>query len=87
MPSIAEITEKLKTLDSDKYRAAVSYILYLADAPSNAAAPEGTIDTSAEERILYAAGSMKKYANPALIPQEKDAWRKAVIKKHEKIDA
>ncbi len=29
-----------------------------------------------------AAGGLHKYANPSLIEQEKDAWRKAVIKKH-----
>ena len=29
-----------------------------------------------------AAGELHKYANPSLIEQEKDAWRKAVIKKH-----
>lgn len=29
-----------------------------------------------------AEGGLRKYANPALIEQEKDAWRKAVIKKH-----
>lgn len=29
-----------------------------------------------------AAGDLHKYANPALIEQEKGAWRKAAIKKH-----
>ena len=29
-----------------------------------------------------AAGGLHKYANPSLIEQEKDAWRKAMIKKH-----
>ena len=29
-----------------------------------------------------AAGGLHKYANPSLIEQEKDAWRKAAIKKH-----
>lgn len=29
-----------------------------------------------------AAGGLHKYANPDLIEQEKDAWRKAAIKKH-----
>ena len=29
-----------------------------------------------------AAGGLYKYANPSLIEQEKDAWRKAAIKKH-----
>ena len=28
-----------------------------------------------------AAGGLHKYANPSLIEQEKDAWRKAAIKK------
>lgn len=30
-----------------------------------------------------AAGGLHKYANPSLIGQEKDAWRKAAVKKHE----
>ncbi len=30
-----------------------------------------------------AAGGLHKYANPLLIGQEKDAWRKAAVKKHE----
>lgn len=30
-----------------------------------------------------AAGGLRQYANPTLICQEKDAWRKAAIKKHE----
>ena len=29
-----------------------------------------------------AAGGLHKYANPSLMEQEKDAWRKAAIKKH-----
>ena len=29
-----------------------------------------------------AAGGLYKYANPSLIEQETDAWRKAAIKKH-----
>ena len=29
-----------------------------------------------------AAGGLRKYANPSLIEQEKDAWRKAVLEKH-----
>lgn len=29
-----------------------------------------------------AAGGLHKYANSSLINQEKDAWRKAVMKKH-----
>lgn len=29
-----------------------------------------------------AAAGVHKYANPSLIEQEKDAWRKAAIKKH-----
>jgi len=29
-----------------------------------------------------AAGGLHKYANVSLIEQEKDAWRKAAIKKH-----
>ena len=29
-----------------------------------------------------AAGGLCQYANPSLIEQEKDAWRKAAIKKH-----
>ncbi len=29
-----------------------------------------------------AAGGLHKYANPFLMEQEKDAWRKAVIKKY-----
>ena len=29
-----------------------------------------------------AAGGLHKYANPSLIEQEKDAWRKAAVKKH-----
>ena len=30
-----------------------------------------------------AAGGLHKYANPLLIEQEKDAWRKAAVRKHE----
>lgn len=30
-----------------------------------------------------AAGGLRKYADSSLIEQEKDAWRKAAIKKHE----
>jgi len=33
-------------------------------------------------RTLHAYGIASKYANPSLIPLEKDAWRKAVVKKH-----
>lgn len=29
-----------------------------------------------------AAGGLHKYANPSLVELEKDAWRKAAIKKH-----
>ncbi len=29
-----------------------------------------------------AAGGLHKYANPDLIEQEKDAWRRAAVKKH-----
>ncbi len=29
-----------------------------------------------------AAGGLHKYANPNLIEREKDAWRKAAVKKH-----
>ena len=29
-----------------------------------------------------AEGGLHRYANPALIQQEKDVWRKAAIKKH-----
>lgn len=29
-----------------------------------------------------AAGALHKYANPALIKDEKDAWKKAVARKH-----
>ena len=29
-----------------------------------------------------AAGGLHKYANPSLIEQEKDAWRRAVLKKY-----
>jgi len=29
-----------------------------------------------------AAGGLHQYANPSLIEQEKDVWRKAAIKKH-----
>ena len=29
-----------------------------------------------------AVGGLHKYANPSLIEREKDAWRKAAIKKH-----
>ncbi len=29
-----------------------------------------------------AAGGLRKYANPSLIEQEKDAWRKAAVKKY-----
>ena len=29
-----------------------------------------------------AAGGLHKYANPSLIEQEKEAWRKAAIRKH-----
>ncbi len=31
-----------------------------------------------------AAGGLHKYANPSLIEQEKDAWRKAAMAKHER---
>ena len=31
-----------------------------------------------------AAGMLHKYANPDLIPSEKDAWRKAAVEKHKK---
>ncbi len=30
-----------------------------------------------------AAGGLRKYANQALIAHEKDAWRKAAVKKHD----
>jgi len=30
-----------------------------------------------------AAGGLQQYANPSLVSQEKDVWRKAAIKKHE----
>ncbi len=30
-----------------------------------------------------AAGGLHKYANPLLIGQERDTWRKAAVKKHE----
>ncbi len=30
-----------------------------------------------------AAGGLHKYANPLLTGQDKDAWRKAAVKKHE----
>ena len=33
-------------------------------------------------RTLHAYGIAKKYANPALIPGEKDAWAKAAVEKH-----
>jgi len=33
-------------------------------------------------RTLHAYGIANKYANPSLIPLEKDAWRKAVVKKY-----
>lgn len=29
-----------------------------------------------------AAGGLRKYANPLLVEQEKDVWRKAAVKKH-----
>ena len=32
--------------------------------------------------VKSAAGGLHKYANPALIDQEKDVWRKAAVKKH-----
>ena len=35
-----------------------------------------------EDMEETAAGGLHKYANPSLIEQEKDAWRKAAIKKH-----
>ena len=31
-----------------------------------------------------AAGGLRKYANPSLIEQEKDVWRKAAVEKHAK---
>ena len=31
---------------------------------------------------VSAAGGLHKYANPSLIEQEKEAWRKAVLKKY-----
>ncbi len=34
-----------------------------------------------------AAGGLHKYANPALINQEKDTWKKAAIKKHRELFA
>ena len=33
-------------------------------------------------RTLHAFGIAKEYANPSLIPMEKDAWKKAVMKKY-----
>lgn len=35
-------------------------------------------------RRTSAAGSLKQYANPALIEQEKDAWANAVLEKYGK---
>ncbi len=35
-----------------------------------------------EEWRESAAGGLRKYANSALIEQEKDAWRKAAVRKH-----
>lgn len=32
--------------------------------------------------VKSAAGGLHKYANPALIDQEKDGWRKVAVKKH-----
>ncbi len=29
-----------------------------------------------------AAGGLQKYANPSLIDQEKDVWKRAAVKKH-----
>lgn len=31
-----------------------------------------------------AAGGLHKYANPSLVDQEKEAWRKAALEKHAK---
>ncbi len=39
------------------------------------------IDDLSEDQS--AAGDLREYANTLLIAQEKDAWRKAAIKKHE----
>ncbi len=33
-------------------------------------------------RTLHAYGIANKYANPSLISLEKEAWRKAMVKKH-----
>ncbi len=39
--------------------------------------------TENEPNLLESAtGGLRKYVNPSLIEQEKDAWRKAAIKKH-----
>lgn len=41
------------------------------------------IPIESEENLTEtAAGGLHKYANPSLISQEKDAWRKAVVKKY-----
>lgn len=41
------------------------------------------IPIESEENLeISAAGGLHKYANPSLINQEKDAWRKAVIRKY-----
>jgi len=39
-------------------------------------------DTSSAESASTAMGVFKKYANPALIPKEKDAWGDAVREKY-----
>lgn len=41
------------------------------------------IPIESEEGLeMSAAGGLHKYADPSLINQEKDAWRKAVVKKY-----
>lgn len=43
------------------------------------------IPIESEEGLnISAAGGLHKYANPSLISQEKDIWRKAAIKKYVK---
>lgn len=87
MPTIDEVTNKLMSLDDNKYNAAVSYIFYLAETPVEVSISIDNPPANNSKVKLLAGGSLKKYANPSLIDQEKEAWRKAVIEKYEKNNA
>ena len=40
------------------------------------------IPIESEMDLVKSAGGLHKYANPALIDQEKDVWRKVAVKKY-----